>query len=444
MLRYTTTFLRSLGKPNKNNVNLYHLNRAVRTWAIAIGIRKRPNPYRRSKAGQKLFHRIHSIFNRGLWNNNNNKVQIRPAGLYLVPVNITTNTTRLFCISHINARSIHNKIESFQEHLLARRVDICAVTETWLKQADINSMAHREVPPEGYSIISHSRLNDRPGGGVAIVYRDNVRVKDHTGTNLFSTMEYMNASICLNISTINLYIIYRYLASSVIDFCNELVSLLEENVNTDKGTLILTGDFNIHMDDPTHPDTNTFIDTLDGLDLRNHVNFPTHKLNHHLDLFIDTTSSPILTEVECGFMLSDHNFVHALIELTKPRAPKQEVTYRKLKNIDHSKMDQDLSVIVQHSACLHNSSLEELVSFYNDNLMKVINQHAPCKTKLLTVSHSQPWFDAKIKAEIILRRDTRNKPLDKIPQNTTTGPFTTKEDTLQTLLRQPRNSTTTM
>ena len=170
MLRYTTTFLQSLG--NKNNVNLYHLNRAVRTWTIAIGIRKRPNPYRRSKAGQKLFHRIHSIFNRGLQNNNNtNKVQIRPAGLYLVPVNITTDTTRLFCISHINARSIHNKIESFQEHLVARRVDICAVTETWLKQADINSLAHREVPPEGYSIISHSRLDDRPGGGVAIVYR---------------------------------------------------------------------------------------------------------------------------------------------------------------------------------------------------------------------------------------------------------------------------------
>ena len=164
-------------------------------------------------------------------------------------------------------------------------------------------MAHREVPPEGYSIISHSRLDNRLGGGVMIVYRDNVKVKDHTGTNLFSTMEYINASICLNISTINLYIIYRYLASSVIEFCNELVSLLVENVNTDEGTLILTGNFNIHMDDLTHPDTNTFMDTLEGLDVRNHVNFPTHKLNYHLDLVIDSISSPILTEVKCGFML---------------------------------------------------------------------------------------------------------------------------------------------
>ena len=147
-----------------------------------------------------------------------------------------------------------------------------------------------------------------------------------------------------------------------------------------------------------------YMDTLEGLDLRNHVNFPTHKLNHHLDLFIDSISSPISTEVKCGFMLLDHNFVHALINLTKPRVPKQEVTYRKLKNIDHSKIDQDLSDIVQQSTHLHSPSLDELISFYNDNLKKLLDQHAPLKTKLLTISHLQPWFNELIKAEIILRR----------------------------------------
>ena len=158
------------------------------------------------------------------------------------------------------------------------------------------------------------------------------------------------------------------------------------------------------MDDLTHSDTNTFMDTPEGLDLRNHINFSTHKLNHHLDLFIDSISSPILTEVKCGFMLLDHNFVHALINITKPRAPKQEVSYRKLENIDHSKIDQDLSDIVQQSTHLHNPSLDELLSFYNDNLKKLLDQHAPLKTKLLMISHLQPWFNEKIKAEIILRR----------------------------------------
>ena len=96
--------------------------------------------------------------------------------------------------------------------------------------------------------------------------------------------------------------------------------------------------------------------------------------------------------------------LHALIKLTKPKAPKQEVTYRKLKRKDHSKIDQDLSDIVQQSSHLHNPSLDELVSFYNDKLMKLLNQHAPLKTKLLRISHLQPWFNEKIKVEIILRR----------------------------------------
>ena len=66
--------------------------------------------------------------------------------------------------------------------------------------------------------------------------------------------------------------------------------------------------------------------------------------------------------------------------------------YRKLKNIDHSKIDQDLSDTVQQSTHLHNPSLDELVSFYNDNLKKLLDQHAPLKTKLLTMCHLQPWF----------------------------------------------------
>ena len=132
MQQYSTTLLCTLSKPSNNNFDLYHLDRGVRAWAIALGIRKRPTPYRRSKAGQKHFHQIHTIHNRGLWNNN--KDQTRQVGTYLVPVNTTTNLTRLFHISHINARSICSKIESFQEHLLTRKVNICAITETWLKQ----------------------------------------------------------------------------------------------------------------------------------------------------------------------------------------------------------------------------------------------------------------------------------------------------------------------
>ena len=90
-------------------------------------------------------------------------------------------------------------------------------------------------------------------------------------------MEYANLSLHFNVKTINLYMFYRWPATSVIDFCNELVGLLEENITNNGGNIILTGDFNIHIDDMGSYDTLNFLDTLDSLDLRNHVNFPTHR-----------------------------------------------------------------------------------------------------------------------------------------------------------------------
>ena len=136
-------------------------------------------------------------------------------------------------------------------------------------------------------------------------------MKDHTTTGkVFKTMEYANLSLHFNVKTINLYVFYRWPATSVIDFCNELVSLLEENIANNKGDIILTGDFNIHIDDTGSSDTLTFLDTPDS-DLRNHVNFLTHRSLHYLDLFIDSRQSPTITEVRQGFMLSDHHSIHS-------------------------------------------------------------------------------------------------------------------------------------
>ena len=39
-------------------------------------------------------------------------------------------------ISHVNVRSIWNKILHFQQVVLEENIDICAITETWIKQDD--------------------------------------------------------------------------------------------------------------------------------------------------------------------------------------------------------------------------------------------------------------------------------------------------------------------
>ena len=58
-------------------------------------------------------------------------------------------------LAHINACLVKNKIASFQHYLSDSRTDICAVTETWIKQDDPLQVS--DIPPPGYSIISVPR-----------------------------------------------------------------------------------------------------------------------------------------------------------------------------------------------------------------------------------------------------------------------------------------------
>ena len=68
-----------------------------------------------------------------------------------------------------------------------------------------------------------------------------------------------------------------------------MLEYMEMNVNT-TGNIILTGDFNIKMNNPDDPDMNTLSDLLDSFDLVNHVRFPTHRSMNTLDLVTQISS----------------------------------------------------------------------------------------------------------------------------------------------------------
>ena len=59
--------------------------------------------------------------------------------------------------------------------------------------------------------------------------------------------------------------------TNVLTFCNDLANLIELNITKNRGKLLLVGDFNIHLDEPTDSDIILFTDTLESLDLQNMV-----------------------------------------------------------------------------------------------------------------------------------------------------------------------------
>ena len=72
-------------------------------------------------------------------------------------------------------------------------------------------------------------------------------------------------------------------------FFHEFAEYLESVVmSSDK--LLITGDFNFHMDEPTDPNNIHFRDLLDAMGLVQHMKQPTHIHGHTIDLIITRQS----------------------------------------------------------------------------------------------------------------------------------------------------------
>ena len=66
-------------------------------------------------------------------------------------------------------------------------------------------------------------------------------------------------------------------------FLEEFGSYLERIILSPE-SLILTGDYNFHVDVEDDPDARAFLDLLASMGLKQHVNVPIHVSSHTLDL----------------------------------------------------------------------------------------------------------------------------------------------------------------
>ena len=72
----------------------------------------------------------------------------------------------------------------------------------------------------------------------------------------------------------------------IVDVFFEEFSAYLELIILSSEPLLITGDFNIHVDVVGDPVRAKFLDLLEAMDLRQHVTRPTHQSGHTLDLII--------------------------------------------------------------------------------------------------------------------------------------------------------------
>ena len=297
-----------------------------------------------------------------------------------------------FTLANVNARSVRNKVSPFVDYVITSKLDICFVTETWLNDQD--SVVRNEITPDGYVFKDHNR-NGQIGSGTGVLCRSSLGLQKISGGQKRS-FEHSEYSVQLDNRKCHLHAIYRppYSEGHPVNigvFFEEFADYLE-SVVVSVNPIIISGDFNIHIDVPDDPGTVKFLSILECMGLKNHVLIPTHESGHVLDLFI--------TRKDCDFSLglpvaeyyiSDHSFVLCDLSVSKPDLEVKDIKYRKYKAIELDAFNHDLS---ESELCNKSfSDLDELVSCYQDTLSGLIDKHAPEKSKRIVVRPKQPWYN---------------------------------------------------
>ena len=271
--------------------------------------------------------------------------------------------------------------------------------------------AHKaEITLPGYKLFQYPRVG-RTGGGIALLLKETVDARK-VDSGEHRSFEFGEWILKYGSSKLRVVVIYRipYSAAHPVStsvFLNEFPAYLESVVMSPE-PLLITGDFNIHVNVPGDSDATRFQELLSSMGLKQQVEKPTHISGHMLDLFITRCSDSLLSAKPIAdFLFYDHITVLCDLELGKPPPKVKQVSSRKIKEIDREKLQADLlsSELYQNTP----DTLDELVNSYKTTLAQALDRHAPLRTKMISSRPLVPWFNDEINASRREKRNTERK-----------------------------------
>ncbi|CAM4272747.1 unnamed protein product [Leuciscus chuanchicus] len=146
---------------------------------------------------------------------------------------------------------------------------------------------------------------------------------------------------------------------------------------TTSSTILLVGDFNIHIDSSTSKPTTDFLDIIHSFNFIQHVNFPTHTRGHTLDL-VCSTGLNIDTLSHTDLAISDHLAITFHINLPSPHFKQtRTISYRNLKSLCLTSLSSHIANKISIPSIPENSTTADLVVHYNCTLSSSLNTLAP-------------------------------------------------------------------
>ena len=313
----------------------------------------------------------------------------------------TEKTISLDCLSW-NVRSLNNKVEPVMDYIISIDSPIVFIQETWLTDSKNHTTAI--IKNHGYK-IHHTHRPNSNGGGVAILFKSNIKViKLFIGNQ--PTFESVTVKIVLpGKNNLICACIYRTgtMSSFLSDFDTFVGTLFSKS---DK--VLICGDFNIHMDELSKHQTE-FNKVISSYGLYQLTKAATHKSGHILDLVIATHNIVSKKNVSVlplseDFPTCDHSRLLFTLNLKGiPSNNIKHISFRNLKNIEAS----DFRANIQESLSIlndDNKPFSEVIQTYNENVSDILQKHAPELSKVIKDVPDSKWFDSEYKAARSRRR----------------------------------------
>ena len=306
-------------------------------------------------------------------------------------------------IALFNIRSIRNKLGYISETLTEFGIDILCLTETWLLESDTGVVT--AALPDCYSMLHVPRSGrGSRGGGVALIYHKSFSAVQIVPQH-WDSFEIMEIKMTVNSQTVRLAVVYRPgHPGTDIDFLADFGTFLE-NFSLKSGRLLVCGDFNYWLDDPTaKPYSSEFLELIEQNNFRNLVDSPTHISGHTLDLVMSPVDSEYVSDVELipiDHSISDHALIVFSSEHQKPPSYKKSITFTKY-NIDENELIREVQdSLISLDVSAHTAT--DLVQIHHDVFESIKTRSCQEVSKCITVREDSPWYDSSV-AQLRRRR----------------------------------------
>lgn len=331
----------------------------------------------------------------------------------------TTPKAANMTLFYINARSVRNKYIYLNDHITSNQYDIAAITETWVGMSDTDDTCINGLVPDGYSILRADRSDGRHGGGVAVLYKQNIHIK-LTKCATYTTFECLSCLLTIHNTTTLIHVIYRPPPSksnglTTNSFLTEWAEFLSQATVAPSDMLII-GDLNIHLDNKTHPHTIEMNHVFDTNGLIQHIDKPTHYKNHILDVLISRVDSTLVKSFDVrdigicdndGQPKKDHYGIECELHCQRPTCMKKLVHYRKLRQIDVHQFCAD--ILSSTTLTDMSGDANDLANRYVTGLQYLLDQHAPVQHRLIMPRPQSPWYSETSRTEKQYRRKLERK-----------------------------------